>query len=168
MNKEQLELNMDATILKPLLINIQEEEPDMVAKLKEKFEILSINFKKSILIISDRQVYKSYSLYGLLTCYNRLTKYFVANLAMLLDIWYNKHEFYTKMNLINPDVLIISGLSSGVSYHLDLALAEIVTYRRNLGKVTWIFIFSPYYEQISKELNLTVKAIGSSRIISKN
>lgn len=168
MNKEQLELNMDANILKPLLINIQEEEPDMVAKLKEKFEILSVNFKKSMLVISNKQLYKSYSLYGILTHYNRLTKYFIANLSVLLDIWYNKHEIYTKMNLINPDILIISGISSNIKSYLDFAIAEIVTYRRNLGKVTWIFISSLYPEFTSEELKLTSKAIGGSKVVSKN
>ena len=95
-NKEEekaLNIKRDAYKLKDLLYNIKEEENNLVEKIQQKgadFIYSKIkNFKSSFIIVSKNQVYKTYSLVGIMKNYNKNVKYTILDIAFLLDVWYD-------------------------------------------------------------------------------
>ena len=70
-----ISLKRDLIILKPLLSNIKEEEKTVYSKVLKNIDTLDIDFKKSFVMISKKQIYKSYSTLGLMKYFNKNTKY---------------------------------------------------------------------------------------------
>ena len=161
-DKQKLERNVDLQILKPLLLNIKEEEPYLTNELKDKFDFPSVDFTKSFVVLSNKQVYKSYSLVGLTKYHTRYTKYELVNLAIFLDIWYNQSEDYSKSILLNTDILILYGNYSnrGLDNKVE-AISDLITMRKNSNKLTWLFIVGPNTASIKNKYEPTIKAAGS-------
>lgn len=137
--KKQLALKRDLVVLKPLLNNIRKEEDKAINKIKE--DKVKIDFTKSILVVSNIQVYKSFSLQGLLSKFNRNTKYSVLDLSQLLDVWYNNSTMIDKSSLLIYDVLIIHGIVNTMSIEAkDIALQELLSTRQTSTKITWIYL----------------------------
>ena len=125
--------------LSSLLSNINEEEKSIVNKVKRKKP--NINYKQSFLITSNIQLYKTYSILGLTKDYTINTKYFVLDLAMLLDIWFNNSQLIAKSSLLKCDILIIHG--KAIEYQAGTkatALIELISSRKTLNKLTWLFM----------------------------
>ena len=139
--KKELELKRDALALKPLLWNLRTEEKGVYNKVKSNINNLNINFKNSFIIFSKNQIYKSYSIAGLMKSFSRNTRYYVLDLSILLDVWYNNNALINKSKLLNCDILILHG--TGASWQAENkkdALLELVSIRRTMGKLTWLYI----------------------------
>lgn len=160
-NKEivNLNINRDKVILKPLLWNLEEEEKIPLNKLKNT-KNLNIDFSKSFFISSKNQIYKTYSIIGLTNYYNRNTKYYILDLALFLDIWYNNSDI-SKNELLNPDILIIHGLADPMNAEYKASgLIELMSSRKTNQKITWLFVenistkdFEKLYPNVTKSFN---------------
>lgn len=147
-SKKDLELKRDVVALQQLLQNIQIEEKNSLDNIKNNYKKLHIDFTQSFIMFSQSQVYKSYSIIGLMTAYNRYTKYYILELAFLLDIWYQNSSLVDKSRLLDCDILIIRGVnSSWQAENKKDALIELINIRKSMGKVTWIFIEGATKEQ---------------------
>ena len=125
--------------LSPLLSNINDEEKLVVNKVKRKRP--TINYKQSFLVASNIQLYKSYSIAGLTKDYTTNTKYFILDIAMLLDIWFNNSQLIAKSSLLKYEILIIHG--KAIEYQSETkatALIELISSRKTLNKLTWLFM----------------------------
>ena len=167
-NKEEekaLNIKRDAYKLKDLLYNIKEEENNLVEKIQQKgadFIYSKIkNFKSSFIIVSKNQVYKTYSLVGIMKNYNKNVKYTILDIAFLLDVWYDHSSLMNKDDILNCNILIIhgQGISSNQDYKMT-ALEEITSIRTTMHKITWLFLenidnnkFNETYINVSKYYN---------------
>lgn len=131
--------------LAKLLFNINEEEPNVIPLVKNK--VPQFNFKQSFLAISNVQIYKSYSIAGIKANFKLSTKYLIVDLAILVDIWFNNSSLVEKSSLLRCDILIIHGKpTSHLAETRATALIELISSRKTLGKITWI-----YMEEITLE-----------------
>ena len=145
--------------LAKLLINIKEEEPNVVPIVKRKTP--NLNFNQSFLALSNVQIYKSYSIAGIMKHFKLDTKYLVIDLAMLLDIWFNNSSFMEKSSLLKCDILILHG--KAIEYQAETkatALIELISSRKTLGKLTWLYMeevtldkFNDLYKGVSGTLS---------------
>lgn len=141
---KEIELKRDVQILEPLLWNIA-EEGDIFKSVR--YSIKDHNSKSSIIVFSDKQVYKTYSILYLIKDFDRTVRYYILDFAMLLDSWWNNSTVIKKEELLDYDVLIIHGSSSIVqAEYKATALKELISTRKTLRKFTWLFI-----EGIDKE-----------------
>lgn len=144
--------------LSPLLNNINEEEKSVVNKVKRKKP--NINYKQSFLVVSNVQLYRSYSIIGIRDYFKLNTKYFILDLAMLLDIWFNNSQLIAKSSLLKCEILIIHG--KAIEYQAGTkatALVELISSRKTLNKLTWLFMedtnlenFNTLYPGVSSTL----------------
>ena len=135
---EEIKLKREIKALSTLLVNINEEEPLVLDKIKTKKP--NINYNQSFLLLSNIQVYKTYSILGIAENFKLNTKYFVIDIGMLLDIWFNHSNLIDKSILLECDILIIKG--KAISFQADTkatALIELVSSRKTLNKITWIY-----------------------------
>ena len=157
-DKDDILLCRNILPLKPLLTNITLEEKSIYKKVfkqhskksedseesedtGKEIKKLNYNFSKSFILFSKNQVYRTLSIYGLITQFNKNTKYRAIDLAILLNIWYNENAEIKKSDLLKDDVLIIHGKGSPLaSVNKAEALVEILSTRKTLNKVTWIYI----------------------------
>lgn len=147
--QKNLEAKKDFLALKPLLWNIKEEEPEVHKKIKSSLSKVDLNFKKSFMVISKQQVYKSYSITGLMLAHDRKTKYYVLDLSLLLDVWWNSSALINKSKLLDCDILIVHGVdSTWQANHKIESMLELISIRKTMSKITWVFI-----EQSSSVLN---------------
>lgn len=161
--QEDVELKRDFLILKPLLQNIKVEEKSVYSKVKSKIKNLDIDFKTSLVMFSNKQVYKSYSIMGLMTSFNRDVKYYVVDLSILLDVWYNHSTIIDKSKLLSCDVLIMHGFnSSWQAENKKDALIELVSTRKTIGKLTWLFIEQSKSSEFNKLYPGVTKAFGKT------
>lgn len=138
---QDLEVKKTAQIFKELLWRVKDEEPELYSNIEETCKKEEINFKDSFLMFSEGQVYKSYSIYGIMNNFNKRTKFKVVDLALLLDIWFNENTLYTKTEIITCDILILHGVpnkSAGSSK--ARVLLELLSTRKTMRKITWIFL----------------------------
>ena len=160
-SKEQmaaLKRKREIYALAKLLFNIKEEEPNVVSIVKHKTP--NLNFKQSFLALSNVQIYKSYSIAGIMKYFKLDTKYLVLDLAMLLDIWFNNSSFMEKSALLKCDILILHG--KAIEYQADTkatALVELISSRKTLGRLTWLYMeevtldkFNDLYKGVSGTL----------------
>ena len=139
--QKDLELKKDFLALKPLLWNLKQEERTVNNKIKSNINNLNIDFKSSFVMFSKKQSYKSYSIVGLMTTFNRRTKYYVLDLSLLLDVWYNNSTLISKSKLLSYDILIIHGTGSAwQAENKKDALIELASIRKTMRKLTWLFI----------------------------
>lgn len=130
------------SFLNPLLLGIQDDESiaynKFVANIKNK---TSFDFNKNFIMFSDIQIYRHISILGILNTFDRTLKYKVLNLALLLDVWYNESTMYNKDELRTCDLLIIYGINDKkFGANKSAALISLISIRKSLGKLTWIFI----------------------------
>lgn len=132
----------DLFYLKPLLNEIKSLEPSITFREAKKI----VDFKKfnedSMLMISNKDIFRHISTMALIRDFNRFTTYNVFALEELVDIWFNARGTKAKQDLMNCDILI---LSSNKTYEnsygtIDIVLPEILSSRRCYHKHTWIFI----------------------------
>lgn len=156
----KLNLKRDKQILQPLLWNLEDEEKIPLNKLKNTTN-LHIDFSKSFLISSNKQIYKTYSIIGLTNYHTRNTKFYILDLALFLDIWYNNSLDINKDELINPDILIIHGLADPMnSDYKATALIELASIRKTKQKITWLFIEGTTIEEFEKLYPNVTKSFG--------
>lgn len=155
-----LNINRDKYILQPLLWNLEDEEKIPLNKLKNTTN-LHIDFSKSFLIVSNKQIYKTYSIIGLTNYHTRNTKFYVLDLAMFLDVWYNNSLDINKDKLINTDILIIHGLADPMnSEYKATALIELASIRKTNQKLTWLFIEDITIQEFEKLYPNVTKSFG--------
>jgi len=154
--------------LKPLLYNLQEEESGISKTMAKIKEIDNFNFKQSFLFVSDIQVYRTLSIFGIVKNFDRSIKYRVVNLSMILDIWYSSMQgssLHTKDEIRTCDILILHG-KNDTSFGDKKAsvLVDIINERNSFGKLTWIFIdgttldgFNHYQPGVSTEIKNTLQ-----------
>ena len=156
---EEIKLKREVKALSNLLININEEESSVLEKVKIKKP--KLNYKQSFLVISNVQLYKTYSVIGITENFKLSTKYFILDLAILLDVWFNNSNLIDKSSLFECDILIIKG--KGISHNSDkkaTGLIELISSRRTLNKITWVYIedttldnFNTLYPGVSDIVN---------------
>ena len=159
--KKELELKRDAYKLQPLLhdIGIEQVSKNKVQNLKTNDDI---NFSKSFIMFSQKQIYKTYSVVGLMKCFNHNTKYFVLDLSLLLDVWFNSSLLINKSNLLNCDVLIIHGhAESYQAEHKSIALKELFSIRKTMNKITWLYIEGTNKQEFNTLYPEVVSSIGN-------
>ena len=77
-------------------------------------------------------------------------KYSIIDLSILVDIWFNNSNLIDKSSLLTGDILIIHG--KGISYQSETkatVLIELISTRKTLGKVTWVYIEDTDLEQFN-------------------
>ena len=168
--KDQKDINKikDLQVLKPLLVNIQEQEKSIVSKMKrkDKQDTLDIDFSKDFIIFSNKQIYRTYSTIGIMKTFNRNIKFDIIDLDYLLDVWYNSSGLVTKDSILNCDLLIIHGeLSLWQLKNKEFALKELINIRKTLNKITWLYIeqadekkFVEYYPKVINLLGKSYKS----------
>lgn len=158
-----ISLKRDLIILKPLLSNIKEEEKTVYSKVLKNIDTLDIDFKKSFVMISKKQIYKSYSTLGLMKYFNKNTKYFVLDLNILLDVWYNSSILINKSKLLNCDILIIHGpANTWQATNKTDALLELASIRKTMNKITWLYIEQSTLEDFEKNYPGVASALGKT------
>lgn len=130
------------SFLNPLLLGIQDDENiaynKFASTIKNKTQF---DFNKNFIMFSDFQIYRHVSILGILNTFDRTLKYKVLNLAVLLDVWYNESTLYNKDELRTCDLLIIHGINDiKFGANKSSALINLISIRKSLGKITWIFI----------------------------
>lgn len=165
--KDQKDINRirDLQVLKPLLLNIQEQEKAVVSKMKkkEKQDSLDIDFTKDFVIFSNKQIYKTYSIIGLMKNFNRNIKYYTLELDYLLDIWYHSSTTITKDDILNCDLLIIHGeLSTWQVSNKAVALKELVNIRKTMNKITWLYMEQTNLQEFEEYYPKVTNAFGKS------
>lgn len=163
---KSINLKRDLIILKPLLDNIKDEENKVYSKLIKDLDNLDIDFKKSFIMFSKGQVYKSYSTLGIMKYFDKSVKYFILDLNILLDIWYNNSILIDKSKLLNCDILIIHGVATKwQATNKSDALKELVSIRKTMNKLTWLYIektskddFEEIYPDVTTTLNKTYRS----------
>ena len=173
-NKNEILLCRNMLPLRSLLTNIVDEERKIYKevfkpnKSEEELKKLNYNFSKSFILFSKNQVYRTLSIYGLITQFNRNTKYMVLDLAILLNIWYNENNEIKKSDLLKDKILIIHGkCSSTASDWKAEALVELLSSRKTLNKVTWIYIEETNSEEFDSKypgVVMEVKSIYNSNL----
>ncbi len=136
---ENIKFKREIKALSPLLNNINDEESNIIQRVKRKKP--SLNFNQSFLVVSNVQVYKTYSIAGITEYHNINTKYFILDLAMLLDVWFNNSNLIAKSSLLKYEILIIHG--KAIEYQAGTkatALIELISSRKTLNKLTWLFM----------------------------
>ena len=165
--KDQKDINKikDLQVLKPLLTNIQEQEKAIVSKMKkkDKQETLNIDFNKDFIIFSNKQIYRTYSIIGIMKTFSRNIRYNIIDLDYLLDVWYNSSGLLTKDAILNCDLLIIHGEPS--LWQLNnkvMALKELITIRKTLNRKTWVFIEQANEKKFEEYYPKVINMIGNS------
>lgn len=148
----------DLQVLKPLLWDIQKQEPEAIKEIQELGKTdLGIDFKESFICFSNYQVYKAYSTYGIMKFFNRNIKFLVLDFSMILDIWYDSKRLgvIDKNSLFTNDILIIKGVVDGsFAENRQQALFDLINIRKTMQKNTWFFIkgykgdFERYYSKV--------------------
>lgn len=149
---KNLQLKKEAQVLKPLLSHMMEEEKKSILFLNKSSDKLTLDFTKSLVICTQSQVYKSFSVYGIVTAFNRQVRYLQIDLANLLDIWYNQITITSKDQILSTDILIIRGRND--EFNIDnkiIALIELVGIRKMKNKPTWLFMEGLSLTQFNKD-----------------
>lgn len=145
--------------LSTLLCNIKEEESLVIPHIKLKKS--KFKYNQSFLALSNIQIYRTYSIYGIMKYFNLGTKYRVIDLALLLDIWFNNSQLINKSELLKYDILIIHG--KAIEYQAPTkatALIELISVRKTLNRLTWLYMedttmkhFNDLYPGVGKTLS---------------
>jgi len=161
-DKKTIEIGRDVIYLRPLLFNIRQEEGNICNNVFNKDTKVEIfyDFKKSFILFSNNQVYRTLSVYGLVTRFDKSTKYSVLDLSILLNVWYNENNDIQKSDLLRNDILILHGKNSTVACERKAeALIELISARRTFNKITWIYIegstsddFDTNYKGVTSEI----------------
>jgi hypothetical protein len=150
MDKLSLETIRNAQPLKRLLWNLKDEEPEMFNKIKSSNYNLDVrlDYNNSFILISNEQIYKTYSIFGLMSNYKRNVKYSVIDINMILSVWYNESEI-KKDDILKSQILIIHGKANNKFHeNIDDVLAEIYSIRNTMMKCTWIYLIEDYSEDL--------------------
>lgn len=160
--KKSLSLKRDFYVLRSLLVNIKTEEPEAIKFVKKyNYNIPTIDFNDSFIVTSEHQIYRSISVVGIMKNFNKSVKYRVMDLALLVDIWYNQSNIFSKSELSDIDILIIHGKPFKKSAEQRTeCLSELIGIRKTRNKKTWMFIetkdpneFKTYYPGIVEYFN---------------
>ena len=141
-SQKKRKIARDLFYLKPLLNNVKSLEPSITFKEAKKV----IEFKKfdedSILMVSEKDIFRHISIFALIRDFNRFTSYNIIALEEIVDIWFNARGNKAKQDLLNCDILIISSHNTYENAYgaIDTVLPEIINSRRCYYKHTWIFI----------------------------
>lgn len=169
-DKRIIEVGRNIMPLKPLLLNISSEEKSVYEEVFSKDEESNIHydFKKTFILFSNSQVYRTLSIYGLVTQFDKSTKYSILDLSILLNVWYNENNDLKKSDLLRNDILIIHGKNSQVACERKAeALIELISTRKTFNKITWIFIegsTSDEFEINYKGVTSEIKAVYNSTL----
>ena len=143
-----LQAKREKYVLARLLVNIHDEEQDVIEQVKKRST--GVDYTKSFLVVSNKQVYRTYSILGIRQNYKMNVKYSIIDLSILVDIWFNNSNLIDKSSLLTGDILIIHG--KGISYQSETkatVLIELISTRKTLGKVTWVYIEDTDLEQFN-------------------
>ena len=155
---DKLQLTKEIQVLKPLLLNLREEEKKASEYVLNGKIVLNLNFRKPFIICSNSQLYRTVSIYGIMNNFNRDIKYQFVDLSNLLDIWYQSSTIIPKDKLLFTDILIVRGRNDDWQIeNKKLALIELVEIRKMKNKPTWLFIegltiesFKEFYPGVDK------------------
>lgn len=138
---DKLQLTKEIQVLKPLLLNLKQEE-EKISKLVSSGKMtFTLDFKRPFIVCSTSQVYKTISIYGIMNTFDRTIKYQFIDLSNLLDIWYQSSTIVPKDKLIFSDLLIVRGREDEWQVeNKKLALIELVEIRKMKNRPTWLFI----------------------------
>lgn len=139
---EEISLIRNAVPLSKLLHNISNEEASIYKNINEEsIQNMNVDFTQSFILFSKSQVYKTYSIVGLMKNYDRNTKYTVLDLGMFLDIWYNTNTIMNKPDILNPEILIIHGSAiENSATNRAACLIEMLSIRKTMNKTTWFYV----------------------------
>lgn len=157
----------NAQVLKKLLWNLNEEESSVLSHFKhKKFKPdIRINYKSSFMILSDMQVYKTYSILGILNNFKRNVKFDTLDVALLLSAWFNESEI-NKDSLLKNNILIVHGGFPDKFYtQYDSALSELISIRSSMMKYTWIFFENTSKDDLSINLPKTTKLLKKIMVV---
>lgn len=159
---DKINCNREIQVLSKLLYNIKEEENfnlSDIASLQE--ETSKINFSKSFALVTENQLYKRYSIIGLMKSFNLNVKYIVLDISILLDIWYNTCTLYNKNDILKCDLLILHNkFDTNQSDRKARALIELIEIRKTLGKITWLYIDDTNYKEFNEAYPGVINALG--------
>ncbi len=158
-----LQLKKEAQVLKPLLLHMQLEEKKAILFLNRTKSKITLDFRRPLIICSQTQIYKSFSVFGIVTFFDRQVKYQLVDLANLLDIWYNQITITSKDDILNTDILIIRGRTD--EWKIDnkiVALIELVGIRKMKNKPTWLFMEELTLAQFKKDYPGVHEAFGQA------
>lgn len=142
---KNLELKHTRLVLNDLLVGIRREESVIIDNYLPRLRKTTITkFMKegsSSVFIYPKQLYRTVSIIGIMTNFNKNVKYKVLHLSMLLDIWYNTETLMNKPDILGSDILIIHGPIIEKSYeNRTEALIDVINIRKTMHKTTWLFI----------------------------
>lgn len=164
---EKLQLTKEIQVLKPLLVNLKIEE-ERISKLVASGKMtFTLDFRRSFIVCSISQVYKTVSIYGIMNNFDRTVKYQFIDLSNLLDIWYQSSTIIPKDKLLVSDILIIRGRDDEWQIeNKKLALIELVEIRKMKNKPTWLFMENLKMEDFKDLYPGVDKSFGQMRQIS--
>lgn len=149
--------------VKYLLPDLKLEENTAFSHFEDIKTSKNIDYSHSYIMLSNSQVYKTYSIVGLLSISDKPLNYKILDLSYLLDIWYNRDStLFSKTEIISCDVLIIKGnILGGIKEYVQSALIDLVNTRNTYNKVTWLYIKTDNQNGFMKEYKNVVKAYNN-------
>lgn len=137
--QKRRDIGRDLSYLSKLLTGIKYEE---ITFDDAKRLMKTHSFKGTILVKSDKKIYKHVSIVALMKEFKRNDSYQVIPLDILVDIWFSAADDIRKRKLISDKIIIFES-PKAISRNagpLKRVLIEVLEARRGLNLNTWLFL----------------------------